>query len=404
MRGFFLRRTAVLLAFACCLSGCLGKNKQAAKDAAESEKTQQEGNTETVQEEDTAPDVLSEADLRQSMKLGIFLPCAKNEGDWKYDAAGFSGRLKDEGYRPVIYYANHDQERQNRQIAARIRTGADLIVVCPEDPLALTEVLSEAKKSDIPVFSYDRMIRNTEAPTLHFSFDMRGAGRMTGQAIADRMGLSTDPEKAGKPAQKPHTIEFYMGKADGPEGLFYFEGVMETLSPCLDMGSLEIRSGNDDFSSCLSNGGSVEQWLDSLKENGYRDAELPEIIVTADSESALALVRILEGRGVRPGGVRWPLITCAGTSEEIIEKTASARIAFCMFFDRRSLAAASCDAILQQLKGEEIEITDYSQFDNGVRLLRAITVPAVLIDQDNYRLVEDNGYYSAVDQAGRTLG
>ena len=404
MRGFFLRRTAVLLAFVCCLGGCSGKNKQAAKDAAESEKTQQEGNTQSPQEEDTASDILSEADLRQSMKLGIFLPCAENEGEWKYDAAGLSGRLKDEDYRPVIYYADHDQEKQNRQIAARIRTGADLIVVCPEDPLALTETLSEAKISDIPVFSYGRMVRNTDAPTLHFSFDMRGAGQMTGQEIADRMGLSADPEKAGKPGEKPHTIEFYMGKADGPEGLFYYEGMMEILRPCMEAGSLEIRSGNDDFSSCLSNGESVEQWLDSLKENGYRAAELPEVIVTADEDSVLELVRILEERGIRPGSAGWPMITCAVTSEEIIEKTASARIAFCMFFDRRSLAAVSCDAILQQLKGEEIEITDYSQFDNGVRLLRAITVPAVLIDKDNYRLVEDNGYYSSADQALRLFG
>ena len=399
MRGFFLRRTAVLLAFVCCLGGCSGKNKQAAKDAAEGEKTQQEENVETVQEEDTAADILSESEARQSVKLGIFFPCSKDEEDWKYDAAGLSGRLEEEGYRPVIYYADHDQERQNRQIAARIRRGADLIVICPEDPLALTETLSEAKDEDIPVFSYDRMVRNTGAPTLHFAFDMRGAGQMTGQEIVRRMGLSPDQGKTGRPAEEPHTIEFYMGEADGPEGLFYFEGVMDSLRPCLEAGSLEIRSGNDVFSSCLSNGDSVEQWLDNLEGCGYRTAGPPDIIVTADGASALALIRILEKRGVRPGGVRWPLITCAMASEEIIEKTASARIAFCTFFDRRSLADACCGAILQQLSGEEIEITDYSHFDNGVRLLRAITVPAVLIDQDNYRLVEDNGYYPSEDQA-----
>ena len=46
---------------------------------------------------------------------------------------------------------------------------------------------------------------------------------------------------------------------------------------------------------------------------------------------------------------------------------------------------------------ETPEVSDYQQYDNGLRLVRSITCESEYVDQDDYQKLVDSGYYKESD-------
>ena len=45
------------------------------------------------------------------------------------------------------------------------------------------------------------------------------------------------------------------------------------------------------------------------------------------------------------------------------------------------------------LKGDDVEVSNYSQYDNGVKIIGTVTCDGEIIDKDNYQILVDNGFY-----------
>ena len=45
--------------------------------------------------------------------------------------------------------------------------------------------------------------------------------------------------------------------------------------------------------------------------------------------------------------------------------------------------------------GDDVDINNYSQYDNGVKIIGTVTCDGKLIDKDNYQILVDNGFYQA---------
>ena len=84
-------------------------------------------------------------------------------------------------------------------------------------------------------------------------------------------------------------------------------------------------------------------------------------------------------------------------SLKIIQKIAAREITGTFFNDSRVLAEACADTILTYLKDETPEVSDYQQYDNGLRLVRSITCESEYVDQDDYKKLVDSGYYKESD-------
>ena len=74
---------------------------------------------------------------------------------------------------------------------------------------------------------------------------------------------------------------------------------------------------------------------------------------------------------------------------------AEGKLGFTVMMDRRDLAEACVTLVDTYLKGEDVEISNYSQYDNGVKIIGTVTCDGKLIDKDNYQILVDNGFYLA---------
>ncbi|MCD7868786.1 MAG: hypothetical protein LUG62_11545 [Clostridiales bacterium] len=48
-----------------------------------------------------------------------------------------------------------------------------------------------------------------------------------------------------------------------------------------------------------------------------------------------------------------------------------------------------------KLSGEDVDVTGYEQYDNGIKIIGTSTCEAQIIDRDNYQILIDAGYYEA---------
>lgn len=403
--GIFLTTTV--------LGGC-GKN-EATEAASESAQTEKEGAGEDELTETPTPEAKSdkETDKQKSSKetetsdsdsedeteettetsrekIAVLLP---NEEKWTRDADEFKSTLEDDGYEPVIEYAENDVSRQVSQIQELTAEEVSAFVIAPVDPYGLKSVLESVKEAEIPVFSYDDLIMDTNAVKYYVTFGGRQIGQMIGKKIIESEELDKVRE-----AKESRTIEFFMGSLDDTQALFLYNGLMETLQEYLDDGTLVCKSGKlsfDDTGILRWSKSTAKSRAAEILEQFYPDGAAPDIICTGFDDAAGAVQEALQEAGVVPGTDIWPMITGNGCKEDAVKCIASGTQAFSVFMDSRELADQCEEMVNVYLHGEDDpEVNDYEQYDNGVKIIGTYLCEPQIIDRDNYEILIDNGYYS----------
>ncbi len=312
---------------------------------------------------------------------------------WETDGAALQEELESEGYEAAVEYADGDISRQVSQIQEMLEEeAAEALIIAPVTPYGLADILSQVKESGIPVFSYEKLIMDTDAVNYYTTFDMRKAGQMIAEEIVNRKDIKKAQEE-----KQTCTIEFFMGSTDDAAALFFYNGVMEVLQPYLDDGTLVCRSGQvsfDDAGILRYSSNRAKTRLTGILEEFYQD-EAPDIVCTGFDEAACSVQEALEEAGIRPGSEEWPLIAGVGCEAEAVKDIAEGRIACSLFMERAVLAEECVKLVDTYLKGESPEVNDYEQYDNGKKIIGTYACEPHLIDKDNYELLIDNGYYEA---------
>jgi D-xylose transport system substrate-binding protein len=83
--------------------------------------------------------------------------------------------------------ANQDAAAQQSQAEAAITNGAKVLVLDPVDSAAAAAIADLAKKSNIPVISYDRLITGSDGVSYYISFDNEQVGKLQGQSLLDAL-------------------------------------------------------------------------------------------------------------------------------------------------------------------------------------------------------------------------
>ena len=120
--------------------------------------------------------------------VGIAMPTKSSER-WIADGNNMVKAVQGPGYKTDLQYGDDDVENQVAQIENMITKGARLLVIAAIDGSALTDVLQQAADADIPVISYDRLIRGTENVDYYATFDNFKVGVLQGGYIVDKLGL-----------------------------------------------------------------------------------------------------------------------------------------------------------------------------------------------------------------------
>jgi D-xylose transport system substrate-binding protein len=123
-------------------------------------------------------------------KIAILLPETKTARYESQDLPNFKAKLEELGFdlKNLIYSnANQDASAQQQQAEAAITNGAKVLVLDPVDSDAAATIADLAKSKGIPVISYDRLIKGSDAVDYYISFDNEKVGRLQGESLLNAL-------------------------------------------------------------------------------------------------------------------------------------------------------------------------------------------------------------------------
>ena len=120
----------------------------------------------------------------ERMSIGLLL--ANTDGvRWGREEGYFMAKADEFGVKVLTRVAGGDQDEQNRQAQELIGEGVGVLVVFPVEPESAGSIVERAHESDIPVLSYDNLIRNAELD-LYIAPDRELSGYLQAQALLER--------------------------------------------------------------------------------------------------------------------------------------------------------------------------------------------------------------------------
>lgn len=320
--------------------------------------------------------------------IGIAMP-TKSSQRWIDDGKNVVSGFEKLGYKTDLQYGEDVVENQVSQIENMITKKVSLLVVAPIDGEALTDVLQKAKDANIPVISYDRLIKKTPNIDYYVTFDNFKVGVLQGQYIEKALGL--------KDGKGPFNIEIFAGSPDDNNAYFFFDGAMSVLKPYIDSKKLVVKSGQTDFKQAATlrwDGATAQARMDNLLSKNYTSDKISAVLSPYDGIS-IGILSSLKGVGYGTASQPMPVVTGQDAELPSIKSIIKGEQTQTVFKDTRELAkrvVATGDAVLN---GKKAEVNDEKTYNNGVKVVPSYLCQPVSVDKTNYEkeLIE-TGYYT----------
>lgn len=326
--------------------------------------------------------------------IGVSMP-TKDLQRWNQDGANMKEKLEAAGYKVDLQYANNDIATQTSQIENMVTKGDKILVIASIDGSALKNVLDAAKKKDVKVIAYDRLIMNSDAVSYYATFDNYKVGTIQGSYLVDKLDLDN------RTADDPAYIELFTGSPDDNNINFFFGGAMDALKPYIDSGVLVVPSGQTSKAQCATLNWSTEEGqkrmenLISSQGYGPKGKKLDAVYSSNDSV-AMGITNALVAAGYT--GDDFPLVTGQDCDKGSVKNMLRGTQAMSVFKDTRTLAEKVVGMVDALMKSEEPEINDTETYDNGMGIVPSYLCEPVFATVDNYKeILLDSGYYTEAD-------
>jgi D-xylose transport system substrate-binding protein len=130
------------------------------------------------------PDQAGAPAAGKKIRIGFSMDTLKEER-WQKDRDLFVKRAEELGAEVIVLAADGQDDVQVKQVESLLTRGIDVLVVIPHNAEVAATIVDAAKRQNVPVISYDRLIRNSE-PDLYISFDNERVGELQAQYLFDR--------------------------------------------------------------------------------------------------------------------------------------------------------------------------------------------------------------------------
>ena len=325
--------------------------------------------------------------------VGIAMPTKSSER-WVADGNNMAEQFQSLGYDTDLQYGDDVVQNQVSQIENMITKGVKVLVVAPIDGSSLTDILQRAADADIPVVSYDRLIRGSENVDYYATFDNFKVGVQQATYIVDKLGVE---QNAG-----PYNIELFAGSPDDNNATFFFDGAMSVLQPYIDSGKLIVRSGQTSFDQVATlrwDGGLAQSRMDNLLSRAYTSGRVDAVLSPYDGMS-LGIISALKSAGYGTPANPLPIVTGQDSELASVKSIIAGEQTQTVFKDTRELAKSAVQMADSLLTGGEPEVNDTSTYDNGVKVVPAYLLEPVSVDKSNYQqALIDSGYYTSAQLA-----
>ncbi|MDR5699517.1 substrate-binding domain-containing protein [Agromyces aerolatus] len=354
MKRIALTATAVAAAAALALAGC-ASGERGGSDAGSSE---------------------SAGGFAADATIGVALPDKTSE-NWVLAGGLFESGLRDAGFKPDVQYApasNTVAEQQN-QISAMITNGAKVIVIGAKDGKQLGTQLQQAADAGVKIIAYDRLLENSENVDYYVAFDNFKVGQLQGEALLEGLAARSGHEA-------PWNIELFSGSPDDANSAVFFNGAMDVLQPKIDDGTLVVASGQTEIAQTATEGWLAENAqsrMDSLLTSTYGDKEIDGVLSPNDTLARAILT------SAQQAGKDVTKITVTGQDSEVESvKSIMEGIQYSTINKDTTLLVEQTIKMIEQLqKGEEVDVNDTEQYDNGVKVVPAYLLDPVIVTKEN---------------------
>ena len=144
---------------------------------------------------------------------------------WQKDRDIFIKRAEELGAEVLLQTADGKDEVQLKQAESLLTQGIDVLVLVPHNAEVAGQIVDMAKRQNIPIISYDRLVKNSE-PDLYISFDNEKVGELQAKYLVEK-------------APKGNYVLIGGAPTDNNAKLLR-EGQMKILQPFIDKGDIKI--------------------------------------------------------------------------------------------------------------------------------------------------------------------
>jgi putative multiple sugar transport system substrate-binding protein len=340
----------------------------------------------------------------EELSIGVSMPTQTSER-WIADGEAVQSQLEDQGYTVELQFANDDIPTQSQQVDQMITQGVDALIIAAIDGTALSSQLQAAADADIPVISYDRLIRESENVNFYVSFDNFKVGVAQGNALLTGLGIANDDAPDGT-ATGPFNVELFAGSLDDNNAFFFFEGAMSVLQPKIDDGTLVVKSGQTDIEQVA-----ILRWqqetaqkrMEDLLTGSYADGTKVNGVLSPYDGLSRGIITALQNAGYGPtidAANPMPIVTGQDAEIASVKLIADGVQSSTIFKDTRLLAEQAVIAAQAFLEGNEPEANNTEDYDNGVKVVPSYLLPVETVFKDDIQSVLiDSDYWTAEEVA-----
>jgi putative multiple sugar transport system substrate-binding protein len=336
-----------------------------------------------------------------SVDVGIVLP-TKDEPRWVQDEQRFKDALKDSDYTTEILFSQGSSAKEKENVETLINKGIKVLIICPQDGDAAAAAVEAAKKEDITVISYDRLITNTDAVDYYVTFDSVAVGAAQGQYLIDNAKGTNQP------------LYLYAGAASDNNAFLFFQGAWSVLQPKIADGTFKIANSSeaeglkdtaelsrDQLSAIL--GQVTTNWDANDAKN---KAQTHLTAAAADMKGDVSVLAPNDGTArsiadvfASDGDISSYVVTGQDAEKASIQYVIDSKQSMTVFKDVRTLVKDAMGMAIEVLDGNSPETT--GSYNNGSVDVKAKQTDVIVVDKENVQQeLIDSGYYEASEFTG----
>jgi D-xylose transport system substrate-binding protein len=275
---------------------------------------------------------------------------------WQHDRDQFVARAHALGADVFVQSADSNDAVQIRQAENLLTQGIDVLVIVPHNGEIAASIVDSAKREDIPVLAYDRLIRDSDVD-FYVSFDNVKVGELQAKYLLDR-------------APKGNYVLIGGSPTDNNARMFR-EGQMKVLTPAIRRGDIHIVA---------------DQWArDWLPSEALRDTEnaLTQIqnnlvaVVASNDSTAGGAIQALEEQGL----ARKVLVSGQDADLAGCQRIVAGTQAMTVYKPIAPLASRAAEIAVRLAKHEPIQPN--GKVNNGYKDVPALLLEPVVVDKNN---------------------
>jgi len=302
------------------------------------------------------------------IRIGLSLDTLKEER-WQRDRDLFVKKAEELGADVLVQSANGNDRVQVQQAESLLTQGIDVLVVVPHNAEVAASIVDSAKKQNVPVISYDRLIKNADVD-LYLSFDNEKVGELQAKYLLER-------------APKGNYVLLGGAPTDNNAKMFR-DGQMKAIQPAVDKGDVKIVA--DQW---------CRDWLASEALNHTENALTQNkndvvAVVASNDATAGGAIQALEWQKLA-GKV---LVSGQDADLAAMQRIVAGTQSMTVYKPIAPLATKAAEAAITLAKRETVPTT--ATVNNGKKDVPSILLEPIVVDKNNVRdTVIKDGYHTA---------